>query len=168
MYIVAASFIGLQAFIPYLYIWGPADIEGLRAGFENDAMYIRAIEPNSHLAQAGLRAGDRVIAIDRLPVSYAREWDAVLANMYPGKPQQWEIVRDQRTLELQIVPERVNWRRQFYIGYVITALGCLVLGLLIGFQRPADPVARFGAWFTALLRFFEVSARQSKQRTTGG
>ena len=34
MYVIAASFIGLQAFIPYLYIWGPADIQDLQARFE--------------------------------------------------------------------------------------------------------------------------------------
>src|SRR5439155_20842043 len=64
MYVIAASFIGLQAFIPYLYIWGPADIQDLQARFESGAMLIRAIEPNSELSDAGVHPGDRVIAID--------------------------------------------------------------------------------------------------------
>ena len=42
-----------------------------------------------------------------------------------------------------------------YPGYLITAVGCFTLGLLIAFQRPADPVARLGALFimTASIAF---------------
>jgi hypothetical protein len=99
------------------------------------------------LSQAGLRAGDRVVAIDGLPVRSSREWEGVQANRYPGVPQRWQILRRVQSIELQIVPERLSWRNQPYVGSVVTALGCLVLGLLIGFQRPTDPVARFAAWF---------------------
>ena len=33
------------------------------------------------------------------------------------------------------------------IGYEGTAFTCFILGLLIAFRRPNDPVARLGSWF---------------------
>ena len=62
MCVVAASFVAVHALIPYLLIWGPADIVGLQAAFENGAMRIRALASDSPLSHAGLRTDDRVLA----------------------------------------------------------------------------------------------------------
>src|SRR6267143_1862384 len=90
MYLIAISFAAMQVLIPYLTLWGPADIDGLRGGFEENTMRVRVVEPGSPLAKAGLAAGDRVVAIDRWPVRNTRDWAIIWANQDPVRPQRWE------------------------------------------------------------------------------
>lgn len=159
MYVVAASFLGLFAFIPYLLIYGPADPERFDARFTGGATEIRAVTPNSQVGQAGLRPGDVVLAIDGQAVRNAQDWQAVKANMEVGKVQHWEIARAGRQLILEMIPVKMDRTRpQFYstIYYNIGIGLCyIVLGLFIAFRRPYDSLARIGAWFilTASIAF---------------
>jgi eukaryotic-like serine/threonine-protein kinase len=158
MYFIAISFAAVHALILYLTIWGPADIDGLHAAFEDTAMHIQSVEPGSHLAQAGLAAGDRVVVIDGRPVRNTRDWTIAQANQDPVLPQRWEIFRAAERLELKVAPIRATAANNLahgLIGYNGTAITCFLLGLLMAFQRPSDPVARLGAWFimTASIAF---------------
>src|SRR5437667_5778749 len=158
MYFVAVSFAALHALVSYLTSAGPADVDGLRATFEGTAMRVLIVEAGSHLAQAGVAAGDRVVAIDAWPLRNTRDWAIVQANLDPVRPQRWEVLRGLDRLELQIAPTKVtvaNMLAHGLVGYNGTAIACFILGLLIAFQRPFDPVARLGAWFimTASLAF---------------
>ena len=67
--------------VPYLVIWGPADPEGLDAGFELGTMQLRSVAPNTPLAVAGLKTGDQVFFVDGQPVQSTNDWAAVLANL---------------------------------------------------------------------------------------
>src|SRR5207302_3623812 len=151
MYLVAASFAAMVLLIPYLTIWGPGDLDGVQATFESGAMRIRAIEAGSPPAEAGLVAGDLVVAVDDLPMRNPRDWAIVEANQDPVLPQRWDIRRGAERLELKIAPVRNTVARQWLahggIGYDGTAFTCFILGLLIAFRRPNDPVARLGSWF---------------------
>ncbi len=118
MYVIAASYVALFALIPYLVIWGPADLLGLAAALEDGTMLVRAAEPDSLTARAGVRAGDRVVAIDGRPMRRIGDWTAVNANLEVGKAQRWEILRDQERLELEVTPERANWRNRLAGGYI--------------------------------------------------
>ena len=152
MYVVAASYVALFALIPYLVIWGPADLLGLAADFEDGTMLVRAAEPDSLPARAGVRPGDRVVAIDGRPMRRIGDWTAVNANLEVGRAQRWEILRDQERLELEVTPERANWRNRLaggYISYSGLALISFAVGLFVGFRRPGDPAAMIGAWFIA-------------------
>ncbi|NTV95078.1 MAG: RIP metalloprotease RseP, partial [Thiobacillus sp.] len=62
--------------------------------------------PGSRSAQAGLRAGDRVLAIDDLPVA---KWDDMVAMVRgsPEKPLRFQIERAGQRIELTITPESV-------------------------------------------------------------
>src|SRR5262249_8498398 len=79
MYLAAASFAVLQA-VPALTIWGPADVDGLQASFEDGSMRLNAVTAGSYLANAGLLAGDRVLSIDDLPLRNTRDLEIVQAN----------------------------------------------------------------------------------------
>ncbi len=150
MFVVAASFLGLHAFIPYLAIWGPADPEGLDATFERGAMRLRAVAPSTPLAKAGLQAEDRVLTVSGQPLRNTHDWAAVLANQQAGRSETWKILRDEKPLEIEIVPEGATWRNRLtnlYVIYLGLALFCFALGLLIAFRRAGDIAARMGAWF---------------------
>jgi hypothetical protein len=152
MYVVAASYIALFALIPYLVIWGPADLLGLRADYEDGTMLIRAVDPGSLPARAGVRPGDRVVEIDGRPMRRIRDWTVFNANLEVGRAQRWEILRDQERLVLEVTPERANWRNRVaggYVSYSGLALISFAVGLFVAFRRPGDPTARVGAWFIA-------------------
>jgi len=150
MYVVAASFALMQVLLWYLTISGPTDVDGLQASFGGGAMIVNAVEPGSHLAQAGLRSGDRVVAIDGLPLRNPRDWEIVTANHDSVRPQRWKLIRGTERLELQVTPEKATLQNRLEhggIGYGSTAIACFILALLMAFQRPSDPVAILGAWF---------------------
>jgi tRNA A-37 threonylcarbamoyl transferase component Bud32 len=159
MYVVAASFLGLFAFIPYLLIYGPADPEGFDARFVGGATEIRAVSPGSQADQAGLRAGDVVLAVDGQAVRNGQDWQAVKATMEVGRAQRWEIARAGRQLILELIPLKMDRTRPQYFSIIYYNIGfglCyIMLGLIIAFRRPYDSLARIGAWFilTASIAF---------------
>ena len=150
MYVVAASFLALIAFFYYMLIWGPGDLRGLHAVFEQGAMRVRVATPDTPYAKAGLRAGDLVHSVDGLPVRNAYDWVTVQANIEVGRPQKWLISRGGQQLELYFTNERATWQNRLAHGYLILVgliFGCFLLGILIGFRRPGDTAARISSWF---------------------
>jgi eukaryotic-like serine/threonine-protein kinase len=150
MFVVAASFVGLVALIPYLVIWGPADPEGLEAAFELGTMRIRAVAPNVPLAEAGLQGGDQVLSVGGRPVRNLNDWAAVLYNLEVGRLQVWTVLRDGRQLEIKTTTARATRQNRLAFGYISIcglAISCFALGVFIAFRRPNDLVARIGAWF---------------------
>ncbi len=151
MYLVAASFLGLFAFVPYLVTHGPADPEHFDARFTGGATEIRAVEPGTQVDRAGLRAGDVVLAVDGQPVRSAQDWQAIKANMEVGKAQRWEILRAGQRTALDVVPVKMGPHKPQFATTLVYNIGIglcyLVLGLLIAFRRPYDNLARMGAWF---------------------
>ncbi len=66
-----------------------------------------AVLPGSPAARAGLQAGDRVLAIDGIPVA---QWDDMVARVRdaPGRAMDLEIERDGQRLARQVTPERAE------------------------------------------------------------
>ena len=152
MVVVAASYVSLFALIPYLVIWGPADFVGLTADFEGGTMRFRTVKSDSLLAREGVRQGDEVVAINGRPMRRRWDWTAINANLEVGNAQRWEILRGRERLELEVTPERADWRNRLAGGYIMysgLALISFAVGLFVGFRRPGDPVAMIGAWFIA-------------------
>jgi eukaryotic-like serine/threonine-protein kinase len=151
IYVVAISFLGYFAFVPYLWVYGPADTEGLDARFLGNATEIRGVKPGSEVDRAGLGAGDLVLAIDGQSVGTAQDWASVKANMEVGKVQRWEIARGDERHVLEFIPQKVKWNSQISLAllyYNLGISGCyLALGLFIALRRPHDSVARVGSWF---------------------
>jgi hypothetical protein len=150
IYVIAASYVGLVALIPYLVIWGPDDPEGLNAVFEHGTMQIRAVAPNAPLAAAGLRGGDQILSAGGRPVRNLSDWSAVLFNLEVGRLQVWTVRRGAQELEFKIATARASWKNRLSHGYILycgLAVSCFLLGLFNAFRRPGDMVARIGAWF---------------------
>src|SRR5262245_55627297 len=113
MYVIAASFLAMHAFWAYLSILGPIEdgLDEVDPVFESGTMRVRVVADGSPLANAGLRIGDRVLAIDGFPIREARDWKLALDNLEVG-PTRWEVLRGQERLALDITPERKThpWR----------------------------------------------------------
>jgi tRNA A-37 threonylcarbamoyl transferase component Bud32 len=150
VYVVGLSYLLEFGIFIYLTIWGPAEFLGFVATFSGDAMLIHSVEENSELTKAGLRAGDRVLLIDDLPIRNVRDWTGAPGNSWVSRPQRWLVSRADNRLTLQVVPVRISVPARLATGYLQVlslSLTGLFLALLIAWKRPNDLVARIGAWF---------------------
>jgi serine/threonine protein kinase len=152
MYIVAASFLGLVAIFFYRFAVGPFPWAGFESGFRNGVMVAFAVHPGSAEARAGLQAGDVILAINGANIHNGRDWETVLANTEVGQQQRWEISRQRNRLELAVEIPQTAWYQtlspyfRLADAFTLFIFFSLVLGLLVAFRRPYDPVARMGAW----------------------
>jgi len=152
MYIVAASYIASVALYFYQVFGGPHIMPGFEGRFTGGGMAVLSVHPNSREARAGLKRGDRVLAVDGQVVRNVRDWEAIRANTEVGRPQRWQISRASERLEMTLTLPRPSWSEQlpgYALPYYAFMLTSLVLGLLIAFRRPYDPLARMGAWLLA-------------------
>lgn len=70
--------------------WGPPAVLG-------------EVLPDGAAAAAGLRAGDRIVAVDGEPIRYWTEWVKVVRG-HPGQVLHLEVEREGRTLRLSMTP----------------------------------------------------------------
>ncbi len=163
MYLAAASYLGYAALFFYGLFFGPVTSNsGFEGVFRGGGMVALSVRPNSPEARGGFEPGDRLLAVNGQLIRNRRDLEAARANTEVGLPQRWEIARADRRLELTLVFPRTPWREGFltYLGAAAPALelfvlASLMLGLIVAYRRPYDPVARVGAWVlaTAALTF---------------
>ncbi len=155
MYLVAASYLIFLVFI-YLYVGftGPSMQTGIAADFAGGTMTVKSVVPNSYPQQGGVQVGDRVLAVDGQVIRSAHDWLAVRANTEARRPQQWEVARADRRLQLTVTFPRAfmvpRWAYATHLSWILTTL---FLGLVIAFRRPYDAVARAGASLLAAASF---------------
>jgi tRNA A-37 threonylcarbamoyl transferase component Bud32 len=125
---------------------------GDEARFTRGGLAVLSIHPNSPEAKAGLKEGDRVLAVNGQVIRNVRDWEAIRANIEVGRPQRWQVNRAGGRSELTLTLPRPGWSAQLpgsalpFYAFILTSL---VLGLFIAFRRPFDPLARMGAWLLA-------------------
>jgi hypothetical protein len=154
MYIVAASYLGFALLIPYTIFMGPELPRGLEAQFDAKGMLVKSILPDSFWQQAGLRDGDRVVAIEGQSVRNVHDWRAMRANTEAGKAQHWQLIRGNKQAEVALTLPRLHSSAERLVPvFLIMMLVSFLLALLIAFRRPFDPAARWGAWLLATTPF---------------
>jgi hypothetical protein len=164
MYVVAASYVGLVAlFFFYQLYSGPPILSGFESGFGRAGMAVLSVIPGSPEARAGLKEGDRVLGVNGQVIRSVHDWQTIRANAEIGHPERWQIARGTERLELTVAVPRLTLREKFsgsavlgrplwwlsLLGYCSFILTALVLGLVVAFRRPYDPLARMGAWLLA-------------------
>ncbi len=65
---------------------------------------IDRVLPDKPAERAGLKPGDRVVAVNGEPVEYWHEWVKVV-RAHPGQPVRVEVLRDGERLTLEMTPE---------------------------------------------------------------
>ena len=152
LYLVAVSFLGFFALEIYTDVWGPWWI-GFRSDYSNGSMLLREVSPDEAGARAGLRPGDRIVALEGISIHGEKDFYRAHANLEPGRPIPMEIEREGKQMELSVTLRRgsvrdLDWRKWEVIG---GELFTLILALVIVVRRPYDPIARMGAWGLASL-----------------
>lgn len=65
---------------------------------------VTGVRPGSPGARAGLRVGDRVIAVDEEPVANGQEMTLRRLSLEPGEPVTYTVRRGEEELEVEVVP----------------------------------------------------------------
>lgn len=152
-YIVSASFVGFFALQVYTYMWG-IEYWGFGGDYSTDSMVVHQVAPNGAGARAGLRAGDRIVAVDGSPLPPKRPrsgWFVAYSNFEVERPIRLKIEREGQEIELTLTlrrgsPRDMGWREWQNIG---NQAFTLILALLIALRRPHDRVVLIGGWFLA-------------------
>ncbi len=156
MYVVAASFLGFAALQIYTAAWGPGPI-GMFLDYSSGSLVAKSVVPNGAGERAGLRAGDRIVAADGMPIRRYRDWEVASANFEIGRPTRLEIERGGQRTELAVILGRRSprdWTWEVWPLFVGAKSLMLVLALVVAFRRPGDPIARIGALFLATAAIF--------------
>jgi membrane-associated protease RseP (regulator of RpoE activity) len=140
LYLAAASFLGYFTLQIYNYVWGPWWVE-----FDSDdsagSMIVSKVSPEGAAERAGLRTGDRIVAVDGIPIRGGKrnfDFYRATANFEAGRPMPIEVERQGKPIELTLRLRRksltdlgwLDWER---IG---AAVFTLILALAIGARRP--------------------------------
>ncbi|MDP9069928.1 MAG: histidine kinase [Actinomycetota bacterium] len=94
----------------------------------------------------GLRPGDLVVAVDGVALEAwaARRGEVPLPERRPGDHLRYEVVREDRRLELDVVLDRTGWWEALAGNStaVPVAVCSMAVGVLVFLRRPWDRVAR--------------------------
>ena len=71
---------------------------------EQDGVLLEGVAPGSPAEQAGLKAGDRIIAVMGQRIRNIEELTSLYDKMEPGKPVEFTIIREGKELKLQVTP----------------------------------------------------------------
>ncbi|MDR0548923.1 MAG: RIP metalloprotease RseP [Deltaproteobacteria bacterium] len=100
------------------------------AGAQHLAPFVGTIEENSPAIKAGLQANDQITAINKQPIQYFTEVQDSLDNSQ-GQSLAFTLIRDGRTLDLTLTPERKEW---------LNAFGMTASGWSLGFSPRVRPI----------------------------
>jgi len=71
---------------------------------EQEGVLLEGVAPGSPAEQAGLKAGDRIVAVMGQRVRNIEELTSLYDKMEPGKPVEFTIIREGKELKLQVTP----------------------------------------------------------------
>jgi len=117
------------------------DVADRRIGVQMDTtaspIEVLAVTPGEPADAAGVVPGDRLLAVDGQPLREAADYDRIARGFDRGREVEIEVRRDERRLELRVVPGTSFEAWEFGLN----ALACLLylaLGLLASGQRADD------------------------------
>ena len=160
--LVAAAFLGYWSLLLYSEVFRPA-ATGMSLAFSGGAVDVTNVSAGGPADNAGLRPGDRLVAIDGHRIRGRLDMLAVIANVDIGRPQRFTIERDSRNASIDITPAkatRAEWRAQSGPTILIVRvvqLTTLLLATVVALKRPRDATALVGAAFLATVGVFSVT-----------
>ncbi len=153
MYILAAAFLGcwgLQVYTASPFYDGPGPI-GIFRDFKSSSNVVERVVPNSIAERTGLRAGDRIVAVDGFPTPGIVDFDIRTLSFEVGRPVLLEVEREGKRIQFIVTLELRSGNALAWQGWLLAAgnLFTLTLAFVVAFRRPFDLVARMGGWFLA-------------------
>jgi diguanylate cyclase (GGDEF)-like protein len=121
---------------------------GFTPGGGPDGIVVLAVTPDRPAERAGLRTGDRVLAVDGVAIRRLLEYEQVARGFERGRPVPFTIQREGKVLEIPVVPG-VPQRWGLFLVNVLTVLGYLAVALLAFPQAGSDLRARLLVAFAA-------------------
>jgi hypothetical protein len=113
---------------------------------------VERVSPGMPLENAGVRAGDIVVAVDGQAIRSGHDWGEMAWQFEPGKPFLLTVDRAGQQMKFTLLfPERRRWQmrdRSQWLDYSLSAalaLLYLAMGLVALFARPRDLGAVAGA-----------------------
>ena len=161
-WLLAASFLITFAAGVYGSLMGPGPIGGAISDAREGGALVERVSSGMPLENAGVRAGDVVVAVDGQAIRSGHDWGEMAWQFEPGKPFVLSVDRAGQQMQItMLLPERRRWQmwdRTQWLDYSLSAalaLLYLAMGLVALFARPRDPGAVAGAFllfmFAALL-----------------
>ena len=149
LYFVAGTFLAYFAVLVYSERYEPRRI-GIEFKLKDQSLVITDVDRDSPAFRAGLKSGDRVMAVDGQSIGRWEDWRRVAANRLIGHNYRFEIERASQPSEMPVTLGRqpgdplspLEPKRfvQFFL---------LLLALVLIFYRPRDRVVQIGAWLMA-------------------
>lgn len=140
----------------YLQTWQDKRSNDRRVGISSqsvaDGLLISDVQPGRPADRAGLKDGDRLIAINGHAVADWRDYDRVAAGFAKGVAVRFSVVRAGEAREITVIPGvPQDW--PLLLFNAVTVLGYLGLGLLARLQGGQELKARLLYYFTLAVAF---------------
>ena len=158
---LAASFFAYFALLVYCDVWRPEDA-GFEADYRANRMVLTRIAPGSPAARAGLLPDDVVESADGKPIRGVPDWTVVDVHVEFDRPIALAIARADRRFATALTLRRAPWSYWaagpgvFLLLTLTVQFLALALALVIVLKRPADAIARTGAWALATVGVFKI------------
>jgi serine/threonine-protein kinase len=148
MYFLAVVFLAHFGLRTYCLFFGPYDF-GFAWTTERGQLVVTEVDPGSPAARAGLATKDVFLAIDGHSPRRDFDWGVIFHNLEVGRHYCFEVERQGKRLEFTFPVRRVNVLKdpgvQIDAIWHVAALILLATAFLVGFSRPYDFLARWGA-----------------------
>jgi len=149
-YILAVSFLSSFPLLLYNSVWGPGD-DGITLAPVGGYLIVKEVQLDKPAGRAGMRAGDRILNVDGIPMRGALDYQLAKGDFESGRPIAIKIERDGKPAELTMTLQPGSLGGLSWIDWEASATAILTFGLalIIGVRRPREPAARICAWFLA-------------------
>ena len=148
MYLLAVAFLAHFGLRAYCFVFGPYDF-GFAWTTERGQSVVTVVDPGSPAGRAGLAPKDVILAIDGHSLRRGFDWGVIFHNLEIGRHYGFEVERQGKRLQFTFPVRRVNVLKnrdvQIHAIWHVAALILLATAFLVGFCRPYDSLARWGA-----------------------
>jgi PDZ domain len=151
-WLLSASFLIWFAFGFYTSLMGVGGPGAAASDAPTGGTLIEEVVPGKPMEQAGVRAGDIVVAVDGQAIRSGHDWGEMAWQFEPEKPFVLTVQRDSQPMQITLLfPHLRVWEmrdRKQWLDYFLSAalaLLYLAMGLVTLFARPRESGAVAGA-----------------------
>ena len=145
--LATASFVGYFLFLHFAVYYGREPL-GFFTDVRADGVYLTSITPGRPAANAGFKAGDRLVTMNGLRIHSQEDMTLLLAMVPLQQVTTWTIERAGAVIPLQVRALRRQWAipdTSYLVGSAALGLS-LGLGILLLWRGPPGAPTLLGAW----------------------